>query len=124
MNTLYKIIIHTYTLAIKVSSLFNLKAKLWVEGRKNIFHNLKKKLKNEKNTVWFHCASLGEFEQAKPIINTYKSKYPNHKILLTFFSPSGFEVQRSNPIVDWVFYLPSDTKFNAKTLLFLHNSLF
>ena len=117
MNTLYNIIIHTYTLAIKVFSLFNLKAKLWVEGRKNIFHNLKKKLKNEKNTVWFHCASLGEFEQAKPIINTYKSKYPNHKILLTFFSPSGFEVQRSNPIVDWVFYLPSDTKFNAKTFI-------
>ena len=117
MNTLYNIIIHIYTLAIKLFSLFNLKAKLWVEGRKNIFHNLKKKLKNEKNTVWFHCASLGEFEQAKPIINTYKSKYPNHKILLTFFSPSGFEVQKSNPIVDWVFYLPSDTKFNAKTFI-------
>ena len=117
MNTLYNIIIHIYTLAIKLFSLFNLKAKLWVEGRKNIFNNLKKKLKNEKNIVWFHCASLGEYEQAKPIINTYKSKYPNHKILLTFFSPSGFEIQRSNPIVDWVFYLPSDTKFNAKTFI-------
>ena len=117
MNTIYNIIIHIYTLAIKVSSLFNLKAKLWIEGRKNIFNNLKKKLKGEKNTVWFHCASLGEFEQAKPIINAYKLKYPNHKILLTFFSPSGFEVQKSNPIVDWVFCLPSDTKFNAKTFI-------
>ncbi len=117
MNTIYNIIIHIYTLAIKVSSLFNLKARLWIEGRKNIFNNLKKKLKDEKNTVWFHCASLGEFEQAKPIINAYKLKYPNHKILLTFFSPSGFEVQKSNPIVDWVFYLPSDTKFNAKTFI-------
>lgn len=117
MKIVYNFIIHTYTLAIRISSLYNKKARLWIEGRKNIFYQLKEQLKGEKDIVWFHCASLGEFEQAKPVIKAYKLKYSDHKILLTFFSPSGFEIQKLTPIVDWVFYLPSDTKLNAKKFI-------
>ena len=117
MKIIYNFIIYAYILAIKISSLYNKKARLWIEGRKNIFYKIKKQLKGEKDIVWFHCASLGEFEQAKPVIKAYKLKYVDHKILLTFFSPSGFEIQKSNPIVDWVFYLPSDTKLNAKKFI-------
>ena len=117
MKIVYNFIIYAYILAIRISSLYNKKARLWIKGRKNIFYKLKEKLKGEKDIVWFHCASLGEFEQAKPVIKAYKLKYVNHKILLTFFSPSGFEIQKSNPMVDWVFYLPSDTKLNAKKFI-------
>ncbi|MDA9808541.1 3-deoxy-D-manno-octulosonic acid transferase, partial [Flavobacteriales bacterium] len=95
MNTLYNISIWLYVVAVYFASLFNSKANLWVSGRKNIFQKIKEATKNQKNIVWFHCASLGEFEQGKPIIRAYKAKYPSHKILLTFFSPSGFEIRKN-----------------------------
>ena len=117
MKIVYNFIIYAYILAIRISSLYNKKARLWIKGRKNIFYKLKEKLKGEKDIVWFHCASLGEFEQAKPVIKAYKLKYVNHKILLTFFSPSGFEILKIKSMVDWVFYLPSDTKLNAKKFI-------
>lgn len=114
MRFLYNFSIYLYTISIRIAALFNAKAKLWLKGRKNIFQNLADTIKNEKDIVWFHCASLGEFEQAKPIIEGYKNKYPCHKILLTFFSPSGFEIRKKYEKVDWVFYLPADTTKNAK----------
>jgi 3-deoxy-D-manno-octulosonic-acid transferase len=86
MNTLYNISIWSFSIAVHIASLFNPKAKQWIKGRKDIFRKLEKALKNEQNIVWFHCASLGEFEQGKPIIEGYKIKHPTHKILLTFFS--------------------------------------
>lgn len=117
MHFLYNISIRLYVVAIHIASLFNTKAKLWVKGRKNIFDKLVEATKGEQNIVWFHCASLGEFEQGKPIIASYKQKYSNHRILLTFFSPSGFEIRKNYNGVDWIFYLPADTKANAKQFI-------
>ena len=117
MRFLYNFSIYLYIISIRIASLFNAKAKIWLNGRKNIFENLKHSVKNENNIVWFHCASLGEFEQGKPIIEHYKNKYPSHKILLTFFSPSGFQVKKQYEKVHWVFYLPADTARNAKRFI-------
>jgi len=114
MNILYNISVQFYVIAIRIAALFNAKAKLWVKGRKNIFKKLETAIKGEQNIVWFHCASLGEFEQGKLIIEGYKQKHPTHKILLTFFSPSGFEIRKIYKGADWIFYLPADTKTNAK----------
>ena len=117
MSILYNISIWIYVIAARISALFNNKAKLWCKGRKHIFKQLSEAIKEEQNIVWFHCASLGEFEQGKPIIETYKQKYPTHKILLTFFSPSGYEIRKNYKGADWVFYLPADTKANAKRFI-------
>ena len=117
MSILYNISIQLYVIAIRFAALFNAKAKLWIKGRKAIFQKIEEAIKGEQNIVWFHCASLGEFEQGKPIIEGYKQKYPSHKILLTFFSPSGFEIRKNYEGVDWVFYLPADTKSNAKKFI-------
>ena len=117
MNSLYNISIWFYVVAVYFASLFNSKAKLWVNGKGNIFQKIKEATKNQKNIVWFHCASLGEFEQGKPIIQAYKAKYPRHKILLTFFSPSGYEIGKNTPLADCVSYLPADTKSNAKKFI-------
>ena len=117
MRFLYNFSIYLYILSIRIAAIFNAKAKLWLKGRKNISQNLADTFKNEKDIVWFHCASLGEFEQGKPIIEDYKKRYPSHKILLTFFSPSGFEVRKQYEKVDWVFYLPADTSKNAKKFI-------
>ena len=117
MNSLYNISIQIYVIAIRFAALFNAKAKLWIKGRKAIFQKIEEVIKGEQNIVWFHCASLGEFEQGKPIVEGYKQKYPSHKILLTFFSPSGFEIRKNYEGADWVFYLPADTKSNAKKFI-------
>ena len=89
MSIIYTISIQFYIITIRITALFNAKAKLWIKGRRAIFQKLAEATKEDRDIVWFHCASLGEFEQGKPIIEGYKLKYPNHKILLTFFSPSG-----------------------------------
>jgi 3-deoxy-D-manno-octulosonic-acid transferase len=117
MSFLYNISIQIFVIAVRISALFNNKAKLWHKGRKHIFKQLSEAIKEEQNIVWFHCASLGEFEQGKPIIEAYKQKYPKHKILLTFFSPSGYEIRKNYKGADWVFYLPADTKANAKRFI-------
>ena len=123
MRILYNISIQLHIIAINIAALFNVKAKLWVKGRKAIFQKLTEAIKEDQDVVWFHCASLGEFEQGKPIIEGYKLKYPNHKILLTFFSPSGYEIRKNYDGVDWVFYLPSDTKKNAIQFLSIVNPI-
>jgi 3-deoxy-D-manno-octulosonic-acid transferase len=114
MSILYNISVQLYVIAIRITALFNTKANLWIKGRKTIFQRLTEAIKENKNIVWFHCASLGEFEQGKPLIEGYKTRNPNHKILLTFFSPSGYEIRKNYDGVDWVFYIPADTKKNAK----------
>jgi len=123
MKIIYNIGIWLYILAIHLSSLFNFKAKKWIEGRKNIFKKLIQITKKNTDIVWFHCASLGEYEQGKPIIKAYKLKFPKHKILLTFFSPSGFETKKRSLLADWIFYLPADTKTNAKTFIKIINPI-
>lgn len=117
MKLLYNISIYLYLLGLRIASLFHPKAKLWVNGRKDIFTLLQQKNKSSSPLVWFHCASLGEFEQGRPLIERYKKRFPEHKILLTFFSPSGYEVRKNYPGADLVFYLPLDTPGNAKKFI-------
>ncbi len=113
---LYSIVIRFYTWAIYLASVYNPKAKLWVEGRKKWKEQLKLKLQpfSDKKKIWIHCASLGEFEQGRPLIDLFKENHPDSCIVLTFFSPSGFEIQKNYSKADVVFYLPPDTLHNAK----------
>jgi 3-deoxy-D-manno-octulosonic-acid transferase len=102
----------------KLAALFNPKANDFVKGRKNIFRKLEEQFsKNNAPVIWIHCASLGEFEQGRPLIEAFKNEKPNHKILLTFFSPSGYEVRKNYSSADFVFYLPWDGKSNAKKFI-------
>lgn len=100
-----------------MASLFNEKAKKWVQGRKNFFKKFEAAIPAGEKIIWMHCASLGEFEQGRPVIEKLKTKYPEYKILLTFFSPSGYEVQKNYKNADWVFYLPVDGPRNARQFL-------
>lgn len=117
MRFLYSFLIRCYGAAILIASLFNKKAKLWVNGRKNIFESLKKSIPTNKAVFWIHCASLGEFEQGRPLIEKVKKEQPDYFILLTFFSPSGYEIRKNYEEADAVFYLPLDTKQNAKNFI-------
>lgn len=121
MRFLYSVGISVYHASIELAALFSSKAKLWVQGRKGIFEQLGKKLADVDNIVWFHCASLGEFEQGRPLIEAYKKNFPHHKILLTFFSPSGFEVRKTYEGADYIFYLPVDSAKNAFRFVSLVN---
>ncbi len=103
-------------LAIKIAALFNPKAQLWINGRKNIFEDLQS-VKAVNNIYWFHCASLGELEQAKPIIEKLKEKDNSIKILITIFSPSGYDFAVKYDKADFVFYLPIDSAKNAKRFI-------
>jgi len=119
MRILYSILIYIFKIALKIYSIFNKKAKQINLGQKNLLKKILTETKNKSNIVWFHAASLGEFEQAKYLIVSYKEKNPNHKILLTFFSPSGYNFMKNSDIADWVFYMPYDTLKNAK--MFVEN---
>lgn len=117
---IYDLLIQLYGFAIRVAAVFNPKARAWVEGRKSApsltpSPNLGKDRMGP--TVWFHCASLGEFEQGRPVIEAFRQRYPKWKILLTFFSPSGYDVRKNYEAADWVFYLPLDTNRNAKKFI-------
>lgn len=118
---IYTFIIYLLRILFILAVPFNEKARLFVTGRKGIFKKLKvafQPMRNEK-IVWVHCASLGEFEQGRPIIESLKRVYPSIKILLTFFSPSGFEVRKNYSQADYVFYLPWDTPGQAKKFVLL-----
>ncbi len=116
MSLLYTLFIYGYHGLVWVASGFNTKAKQWIEGRTNVFENLQafKNQYPDAPIAWFHCASLGEFEQGRPLIERYSIRYPDHKILLTFFSPSGYEIRKNYPFAHHICYLPSDTPSNAK----------
>lgn len=117
MRLLYSIAIHLYNAAIYFAALFNYKARQWVQGRKEVFSFLEKQLKNRQHVVWFHCASLGEFEQGKPVMQQYRLKHPGSTILVTFFSPSGYEIKKNDAVADVICYLPSDTMRHAKRFM-------
>jgi 3-deoxy-D-manno-octulosonic-acid transferase len=118
MRTIYSTLILLYGSAIRLAGLLgNSKARLWQAGRQNWRKNLKRLNLNEQKTAWFHAASLGEFEQARPLIEEYKVRFPAHFILLSFFSPSGYEIQKNYDLANLVVYLPSDTKKNARDFL-------
>ncbi|MGL6266802.1 MAG: 3-deoxy-D-manno-octulosonic acid transferase, partial [Chitinophagaceae bacterium] len=118
MLQLYNFSLFLYTLGIRIASGWNPKAGLWINGRKNIFTLLEKNFSNvRKKTIWMHCASLGEFEQGRPLLESLKKTYPDCIILLTFFSPSGYEIRKNYAGADFVCYLPADSKKNARRFL-------
>jgi 3-deoxy-D-manno-octulosonic-acid transferase len=118
MRTIYSTLILLYGSAIRLAGLLgNSKARLWQAGRQNWRKDLKRLNLSEQKTAWFHAASLGEFEQARPLIEEYKVRFPAHFILLSFFSPSGYEIQKNYDLANLVVYLPSDTKKNARDFL-------
>ena len=114
---LYNICIPLYAQAIKFVSLWNKKAKQWVEGRKGIFEQMARKIDKSDKVLWLHVASLGEFEQGRPIIEQVRKEHPEYKILVTFFSPSGYEIRKNYDGADYIFYLPIDTPRNVKRFL-------
>ncbi|MDQ4141094.1 MAG: 3-deoxy-D-manno-octulosonic acid transferase [Bacteroidota bacterium] len=111
----YNLGIQFYGLLLQTSAPFHAKAGKWVAGRQNLFPEMIEKLSgNKQPIIWFHCASLGEFEQGRPVIEKLNQEYPKFKIALTFFSPSGFEVRKNYSGADYIFYLPLDTAGNAR----------
>jgi 3-deoxy-D-manno-octulosonic-acid transferase len=124
MSLIYTFTIHIYNILIRVSSLFNAKAKLWVAGRRKIFKRLQAEIPSNANIAWFHCASLGEFEQGRPVIEAFAKEHPDFKILLTFFSPSGYEIRKNYQGADWVYYLPIDTPRHARKFVEIVNPAF
>jgi 3-deoxy-D-manno-octulosonic-acid transferase len=117
MFFLYNFVVHLAGFLLKIVALFSSKIKLFVDGRKDVFSILSEKIKETDKAIWFHAASLGEYEQGLPVIEKIKEKYPTHKIVVTFFSPSGYEVRKNNTVADVTVYLPLDTKYNAQKFL-------
>lgn len=118
MKWAYLIFIRLYPLIAKLLAPINPKAALWVNGRKRLFQRIKTNHANPtKPIIWLHAASLGEFEQGLPVAELLKQHYPGHALMVTFFSPSGFEVRKNHPIADYVYYLPMDSPSNAKAFI-------
>lgn len=121
MRFVYTFLIFVYGFLIRLAALFAGKARLWIRGRKGLTARLKEQLtrvgRNDAPLVWFHASSLGEFEQGRPIIEAFRKRWPQTRIALSFFSPSGYEVRKSYDQADVVFYLPLDTPGNARRLI-------
>ncbi len=113
MKLLYNLGIWGYYLLLRIASIRNKKAQSWIDGRKDIFIRLKETITPGELILWFHASSLGEFEQGRPVIEAIRALSPEYKILLTFFSPSGYELRKDYQYADYVFYLPLDTPRNA-----------
>ena len=124
-QVIYNIFLFLYSTGIRIASLWSPKAKKWIEGRKNIFDTINPILSGvevelatiSQKTVWMHCASLGEFEQGRPLLENIRKQNPDYIIVLTFFSPSGYEVMKDYKGADHVFYLPMDNIFSAKNFI-------
>lgn len=121
MIFLYNLVIHLAELLLRLIALFSPKIKLFVTGRKDVFSVLISKIAATDKVIWFHAASLGEYEQGLPVMERIKEKFPNHKMVLTFFSPSGYEVRKNNTVADVTVYLPLDTLYNAQKFLAIVN---
>lgn len=117
MRLLYSISLYLFNAAIHLAALFNYKAQLWVHGRRHVFDFLKEQCQGKQHIIWFHAASLGEFEQGKPLMQLYRQQHPECTILITFFSPSGYEIKKNDKVADIICYLPLDTPRNARRFL-------
>jgi 3-deoxy-D-manno-octulosonic-acid transferase len=113
MRLIYKIGIRVYFFLVLFASLFNLKARRWLTGRRGMWKKIKRNIDHSREIYWFHCSSLGEFEQGRPLIEKIREDKPEVFILLTFFSPSGYELRKNYALADLVTYMPLDTRFNA-----------
>lgn len=121
LGLIYNLGIYLAHIGLKCVAPFNKKIKLGVIGRSKTFNILKSKLNKTDKTLWFHCASLGEYEQGLPVFQALRKHYKAHKIILTFFSPSGYQIRKNSPIADVVVYLPLDTKKNASRFINIVN---
>ena len=117
----YNLCMILYAAIVRAISPFNAKARLWSNGRRGMFERMCSTIAKGDRIVWIHVASLGDFEQGRPLVDYVKEHYPDHKILLTFFSPSGYEVRKNYKNADYVFYIPADTKRNARKFLDIVN---
>jgi len=117
MNIIYNLFVSFYGLGISAVSNFNPKAKQWKTGRKNWKKKMKQAVSPDDRVIWMHCSSLGEFEQGRPVLERVRKEFPDHKIVLSFFSPSGYEVRKNYEGADYIFYLPLDTRRNAKSII-------
>ena len=114
---IYNLVVKISGFFLKVAAPFSEKLRLFVSGRKLVFPQISESISKEDKVIWIHVASLGEFEQGLPIIESLGSEYPSHKIVVTFFSPSGYEVKKNSPAADVICYLPMDTQQNASRFL-------
>jgi len=114
---LYNVFLSLYSFALRISSLVNPKARKWIDGRKDWEHYVRDALNPNETRVWIHCSSMGEFEQAKPLLELLKKQFPKYKTVVTFFSPSGYNACKTNDLVDYIFYLPADSKRNAEKFI-------
>ncbi len=121
MVFLYDLGLFLYSLFIRIASLKNKKAEKWLSGRKNLFEHLERSVNPSRKSVWFHFASLGEFEQGRPVIDRLKELRPDCNLIITFFSPSGYEIRKDYPLASQVCYLPLDTPKNAERFIRLIN---
>jgi 3-deoxy-D-manno-octulosonic-acid transferase len=121
MLFLYDTGIYLYTLFIRIAAIKNIKAKAWIRGRKGLMNLIESSLNKNKRYTWFHFASLGEFEQGRPVLESLKTEHPEVSVVITFFSPSGYEVRKNYPLADHVFYLPADTGSNAREFIRILN---
>jgi 3-deoxy-D-manno-octulosonic-acid transferase len=124
MQSLYSLSMYLFGAFLRIGARFNAKAKLWTEGRRDLFARIRSDLETisperRSRTAWFHCASLGEFEQGRPLMERIRELYPQSVILLTFFSPSGYEIRKNTPVADFIWYLPLDTPGNARRFVSL-----
>jgi 3-deoxy-D-manno-octulosonic-acid transferase len=110
----YQLTVYSTTILIRISGIWNSKHRKWIDGRRDIFSDIRSVIKSDENRIWIHCSSLGEFEQGRPVIEQIKKNYPGYKIFLTFFSPSGYEIRKNYSYADYVYYLPADTIRNAR----------
>jgi 3-deoxy-D-manno-octulosonic-acid transferase len=117
MYFLYSLLLRGIEKVLPISGFFSKKMKLFVAGRSTTFASLAAAIQKDDKSIWFHAASLGEYEQGLPVMEAIKTRYPNHKIVLSFFSPSGYEVRKNNKIVDVTVYLPLDTPQNAERFI-------
>lgn len=117
MLLIYQLFLFLYRSGIQIAARFNPKAALWVNGRKGLAAHIKATVRPGEQHIWMHCASLGEFEQGRPVLEAFRLQYPGHKIVLTFFSPSGYEVRKNYDGADHVFYLPMDGRRAAAQFL-------
>jgi 3-deoxy-D-manno-octulosonic-acid transferase len=114
---IYQLFLFLYQSVIQIAARFNPKAALWINGRKGQFARIKAAMPTPERRIWMHCASLGEFEQGRPVLEAFRKEYPDYKIVLTFFSPSGYEVRKNYDGADYIFYLPMDGRRAARQFL-------
>lgn len=124
MRLLYDLGILLYGALLRILSPFHAKARSWVEGRKDLLNRIEQTIVPGHRYIWFHFASLGEFEQGRSVLEQIKKRFPHEKIVVTFYSPSGYEIRKNTPLADHVFYLPEDTASNARRFLALINPKF